>query len=111
MPAFGIKRYAIPGFLNELWTIVDQPGTYRGQCTELCGIDHGFMPVVVEVMEENAYDTWYDEQVVAAQARREALSKTFTADEFMIEGKIVYSSFCASCHQPNGQGIPPADRS
>jgi cytochrome c oxidase subunit 2 len=108
VPEFGIKRDAIPGFLNELWTIVDQPGIYRGQCAELCGLDHGFMPVVVEVMDENAYDTWYAEQVVAAQARREALSKTFTADELMVEGEIVYRSFCASCHQPNGKGIPPA---
>ncbi len=107
VPEFGIKRDAIPGILNELWTIVDQPGTYRGQCTELCGMDHGFMPVVVEVMDENAYDSWYAEQVLAAQARQEALSKTFSADELMVEGERVYTSFCASCHQPNGEGVPP----
>jgi cytochrome c oxidase subunit 2 len=107
IPEFGIKRDAIPGMLNDLWTIVEEPGTYRGQCTELCGMDHGFMPIVVEVMEESAYDSWYAEQVVAAQARREALSKTFTVDELMVEGERVYASFCASCHQANGKGVPP----
>ena len=66
------------------------------------------MPVVVEVMEEQAFDSWYAEQVVAAEARREALSKTFTEDELMAEGEQVYATFCASCHLPNGQGVPPA---
>jgi len=107
VPEFGIKRDAVPGMLNDLWTIVEEPGVYRGQCTELCGMDHGFMPIVVEVMEEGAYDTWYEEQVDAAQARREALSKTFTREELMAEGERVYNSFCASCHQPDGKGLPP----
>ncbi len=108
VPEFGIKRDAVPGMLNELWTIVPETGVYRGQCTELCGKDHGFMPIVVEVMEEAAYDAWYAEQVEAAAARREALSKTFTTDELMAEGEQVYATFCASCHQLNGQGVPPA---
>jgi cytochrome c oxidase subunit 2 len=107
VPEFGIKRDAVPGILNDLWTIVEEPGIYRGQCAELCGIDHGFMPVVVEVMEEGAYDAWYAERVVAARARREALSKVFTPDELMAEGERIYGSFCASCHQPNGKGVPP----
>ncbi len=107
VPEFGIKRDAIPGMINDLWTIVDQPGIYRGQCAELCGMDHGFMPIVVEVMEESAYDTWYAEQIVAARARREALSKTFSVEELMVEGERVYNSFCASCHQANGKGVPP----
>ena len=107
VPEFGIKRDAIPGMLNDLWTVVDQPGVYRGQCTELCGKDHGFMPVVVEVMEEQAFDAWYAEEVANEAVRREALSKTFTTDELMAEGEKVYATFCASCHQANGQGIPP----
>jgi len=107
VPEFGIKRDAIPGILNELWTIVPEPGIYRGQCTELCGKDHGFMPIVVQVMPEAEYDAWYAEQVVAEETRREALSKTFTADELMAEGEKVYNTFCASCHMPNGQGVPP----
>jgi cytochrome c oxidase subunit 2 len=107
VPEFGIKRDAVPGMLNDLWTIVEEPGIYRGQCAELCGMDHGFMPIVVEVMEEGAYDSWYAQRVVAARARKEALSKTFTADELMAEGERVYGSFCASCHQPDGKGISP----
>lgn len=107
VPDFGIKRDAVPGMLNELWTIVDQPGIYRGQCTELCGKDHGFMPIVVEVLPEKEYDTWYGEQVRQAQARKEALSRTFTADELMAEGEQVYNTFCATCHMPNGKGVPP----
>ena len=107
VPEFGIKRDAIPGMLNELWTVVDEPGVYRGQCTELCGKDHGFMPVVVEVMEEQAFDAWYAEEVDNEAVRREALSKTFTTEELMAEGEKVYATFCASCHQANGQGVPP----
>ena len=107
VPDFGIKRDAVPGMLNELWTIVPEPGVYRGQCTELCGKDHGFMPVVVEVMEEEAFDAWYAEQVEAEAVRQESLSKTFTTDELMAEGEAVYNTFCASCHQVNGQGVPP----
>ncbi len=108
VPDFAIKRDAVPGMLNELWTIVPETGFYRGQCTELCGKDHGFMPVVVEVMEEAAFDTWYAQEVVAAAVREEAMSKTFTSEELMAEGKQVYTTFCASCHLENGQGIPPA---
>jgi cytochrome c oxidase subunit 2 len=65
------------------------------------------MPVVVEVMEESAYDAWFAQRVIAAQARREALSKVFSAEELMVEGERIYGSFCASCHQPDGKGIPP----
>ncbi len=107
VPEFGIKRDAIPGMLNELWTVVSEPGIYRGQCTELCGKDHGFMPIVVEVMPEAEYDLWYAEQLAAEEERKLALSKTFTADELMATGEQVYGTFCASCHQPNGQGVPP----
>ncbi len=107
VPDFGIKRDAVPGILNELWTIVEEPGVYRGQCTELCGKDHGFMPVVVEVMEEEKFDAWYSEQVTREAERVANLSKTFTEDELMVQGEQVYNTFCASCHQPNGQGVPP----
>jgi len=107
VPEFGIKRDAIPGILNELWTIVPEPGIYRGMCTELCGKDHAFMPIVVHVLPEDEYDAWYAEQLVAEQTRREALSKTFTHEELMAEGEKVYNTFCASCHMANGRGIPP----
>ena len=107
VPDFGIKRDAVPGILNEMWTIVEEPGVYRGQCTELCGKDHGFMPIVVEVLPEAEYDAWYNERVMAEQARREALTRTFTGDELMAEGQRVYNTFCVACHQPNGRGVPP----
>ena len=107
VPDFGIKRDAVPGMLNELWTIVKEPGVYRGQCTELCGKDHGFMPVVVEVLEEAEFDAWYAEEVASEAIRKENLSKTFTEEELMAEGEQVYATFCASCHQANGQGVPP----
>ncbi len=107
VPDFGIKRDAVPGILNELWTIVEEPGVYRGQCTELCGKDHGFMPIVVEVMEEEKFDAWYAEEVAAEAVRVENLSKTFTEDQLMADGEQIYNTFCASCHQPNGQGVPP----
>jgi cytochrome c oxidase subunit 2 len=107
VPEFGIKRDAIPGMLNDLWTIVPEPGIYRGQCTELCGKDHGFMPIVVQAMPEDEYDAWYEGRLVAAEARKEALSKTFTEEELMAEGEQVYATYCASCHMANGKGVPP----
>jgi cytochrome c oxidase subunit II len=107
VPDFGLKKDAIPGMINELWTIVNEPGVYRGQCAELCGKDHGFMPVVVQAMPEAEYDAWYAEQLQVESRRQEALSKTFTPDELMAQGQQVYNTFCASCHQANGQGIPP----
>jgi len=108
VPDFGIKKDAVPGILNDIWAIAPEPGTYRGQCTELCGKDHGFMPIVVEVMPEAEYDAWHAAQLSAETTRREALSKTFTHQELMAEGEKVYGTFCSSCHQPNGQGLPPA---
>ena len=107
VPDFGIKRDAVPGMINEMWTIVNEPGVYRGQCTELCGKDHGFMPVVVEVLPEEEYDAWYASEVSSETVRRENLSKTFTPEELMAQGEQVYGTFCASCHMANGQGVPP----
>lgn len=107
VPDFGLKKDAIPGMINELWTIVNEPGIYRGMCTELCGRDHAFMPIVVHAMPEAEYDAWYSEQIVVEQRRQDALSKTFTPEELMAQGQQVYNTFCAACHQANGQGIPP----
>lgn len=107
VPEFGIKRDAVPGILNDMWTIVDEPGVYRGQCTELCGKDHGFMPIVVNAVEPAEFEVWYGEQVELAEARKAALSKTFSEEELMAEGERVYNAFCVACHLPNGAGIPP----
>ncbi|SDK15933.1 cytochrome c oxidase subunit 2 [Ferrimonas sediminum] len=109
VPAFAVKKDANPGFINEAWTRVDKPGTYRGQCAELCGKDHGFMPVVVEVLPEAEFDLWLAEQqgaaAAAAKAETEALSQTLTLEESMTLGEQVYLSRCAACHMPNGAGL------
>ena len=107
VPDFGIKRDAVPGLLNDMWTIVDEPGVYRGQCTELCGKDHGFMPIVVNAVPPDEFNSWYDEQLQLAEARKAALSKTFSEEELMAEGERVYNAFCVACHLPTGAGIPP----
>ncbi|MCK0106695.1 cytochrome c oxidase subunit II [Marinobacter sp. S0848L] len=108
VPEFGVKKDAIPGFINETWTRVDEPGIYRGQCTELCGKDHGFMPVVVEAVPEEEYAAWVAEQKEAAEAERQLTQKDWTLDELIERGEKAYASACASCHQPNGAGMPPA---
>ncbi|OWL85665.1 cytochrome c oxidase subunit II [Halopseudomonas aestusnigri] len=107
VPDFAVKKDAIPGFINEAWTRVEEPGIYRGQCTELCGKDHGFMPVVVQVLPQDEYDTWLAEQKEAAAKEAELRDKTWTLDELVERGEKVYSTACASCHQPNGEGLPP----
>ena len=107
VPDFGIKRDAVPGMLNELWAVVEEPGIYRGQCTELCGKDHAFMPIVVRAVPPDEYDTWYAEQRAAFAERERMASQTFTSEELMTMGEEVYGRFCATCHQVNGKGVPP----
>ena len=107
VPDFGIKRDAVPGMLNELWTIVEEPGIYRGQCTELCGKDHGFMPIVVEVLPEAEFDAWYASQVSSDLARQESFGETLSHEELMDQGETVYGTYCSSCHMVNGEGVAP----
>jgi cytochrome c oxidase subunit 2 len=112
VPAFGVKQDAIPGFVRDSWFKVDTPGIYRGQCAELCGKEHGFMPIVVEAVPEERYRTWLTEQQTkgkaAIAAGSAAASKTYTLDELKAEGEKVYGRSCAACHQANGQGVPGA---
>lgn len=108
VPAFGVKKDAIPGFINETWTRVDEPGIYRGQCTELCGKDHGFMPVVVKAVPEAEYNEWVAEQRAAAERERELTEKDWTLEELMERGEQAYASACVACHQADGSGSPPA---
>ena len=105
LPDLGVKKDAIPGLVNETWAYVNEPGIYRGACTELCGQGHAFMPVVVNVLEKEAYNSWLAEKKEAAAAERELSKKTFTMDELMAQGKEAYDRSCAACHQVNGQGI------
>jgi len=106
VPALGWKRDAIPGFINDNWTIIEEPGTYRGQCAELCGKDHGYMPVVIKAVEEPEYQAWLAEMKLAQAAKEEESGKEYTMDEQMARGEKVYTAQCVACHQAQGQGIP-----
>ncbi|EEX94599.1 cytochrome c oxidase, subunit II [Vibrio orientalis CIP 102891 = ATCC 33934] len=112
VPDFAVKKDTIPGFINEAWTRIDKPGVYRGQCAELCGRAHGFMPVVVHAMEENDYDEWLlAKKAEIEQAKQEAaasLTASLSMDELMAIGEKVYVDRCAVCHQVSGAGIPGA---
>ncbi|MAR89679.1 MAG: cytochrome c oxidase subunit II [Pseudomonadales bacterium] len=113
VPDFAVKRDAIPGFINELWTQVPEgkEGIYRGQCAELCGKDHAFMPVVVDARSPEEFEQWLadarEAQQAEALAAASSLDKTFTKDELMAEGEKAYLARCSACHQANGQGLPP----
>lgn len=107
IPAFGVKKDAIPGYINESWFKTDKVGIYRGQCAELCGTNHGFMPIVVEVKSEADYLAWVDGQKQSAAAAEESSNKTWTKDELMDHGKAVYATNCVACHQAGGEGILP----
>ena len=108
VPALGMKKDAIPGFVNEMWFKIDTPGTYRGQCAELCGKDHGFMPIVVVAKNEADYQQWVAEQKAAASADAAAAGRDWGLDELMARGEKVYNANCAACHQANGMGVPGA---
>lgn len=103
VPDLGWKKDANPGFVNEAWTSVDKPGIYRGQCTELCGRDHGFMPIVVVAMEQEQYDAWVKE-TLAKQNQAPDLSDLSRA-ELVAKGAGVYLKNCVSCHQIDGSGV------
>jgi cytochrome c oxidase subunit 2 len=105
VPAFAIKQDAIPGFVNTAWTKVDKVGTYRGKCTELCGKNHGFMPIVVKVVEQDEYDLWVSDKKEAAFKLAELTEKEWTTAELVERGESVYATNCVACHQVNGQGI------
>lgn len=128
VPDLGQKQDAIPGFINELWTEIQQPGVYRGQCAELCGKDHGFMPIVVRAVSEEEFVAWAKEKrggdadeatgdaaaeaatTVAATAAAPAddIDKVWTPEELYARGEAVYTTACVACHQANGMGLPPA---
>lgn len=108
VPAFGWKRDAIPGFVNEAWTNVKEVGTYRGQCAELCGKDHGFMPIVVIVKSKEDYAQWLQEQKGEKVVAEVKNNSEWTTDDLIATGKTVYDTNCAVCHQTTGKGMPPA---
>jgi len=104
VPELAVKRDAIPGFINEAWTKVHTVGVYRGQCAELCGKDHGFMPIVVNVVSKDEYATWLSGKQAEAAAVKELMAQTFTLDQLMERGADVYARSCLACHGANGEG-------
>jgi len=111
VPDLAVKKDAIPGFINETWTNVLTPGVYRGQCTELCGKDHGFMPVVVRALSKPDFEQWVSdknaERIAAEKAAEAAAAQSWDLDKLMALGKTTYDAKCAACHQVSGLGLPP----
>jgi len=108
VPAFGVKQDAIPGFVRDTWFRAEQVGTYRGQCAELCGKEHGFMPIVVEVKSKEDYSKWVAEQKAKAAAAGDDPNKVWEMKDLVARGEKIYMGNCAACHQPTGKGAPPA---
>ncbi|WP_232818278.1 cytochrome c oxidase subunit II [Zobellella maritima] len=112
VPAFAVKKDAIPGFINEAWTRINTPGFYRGQCAELCGKDHAFMPIVVDAREPEQFADWLAKakarQTEAKAAEQALAAMEMTREELMTLGEQVYLRSCAACHQAGGEGLPGA---
>ena len=126
VPQLATKKDAVPGYINQLWTKIDEPGIYRGQCAELCGRDHGFMPVVVRAVQPEEYERWIAERggkiggdteaapvevASAAEAAPVASNEPeeLTRDQLMAEGEKVYKNYCSACHQADGSGMAAAN--
>ena len=104
VPELAVKRDAIPGFINETWTMATEEGIYRGQCAELCGKDHGFMPIVVNVVSKEEYGEWLASKQAEASEIKALMAQTFTLDQLMDRGKSVYERSCLACHGAKGEG-------
>ena len=133
VPELAVKKDAIPGYVNEIWARIEHPGTYRGVCAELCGRDHGYMPIVVKALPEAEYAAWLAQQKgtevaaaadtatdaavdataeppatpAAATAGTEPAAAGPSGEELVTKGEAVYKANCAACHQANGTGLPP----
>ncbi len=123
VPQLGVNQYGIPGFVKDTWFKADRPGTYRGQCSQICGKEHGYMPIVVVAKAPDEYAAWVKDQqakspvhtaaaapagAAAAPAAAEDPNRKWTLDELKAKGGEVYAANCAACHQPTGKGLPPA---
>src|SRR5690606_7820809 len=104
VPAFGIKQDAIPGFVRDSWFRAEKVGVYRGQCAELCGKDHAFMPIVVDVRSEEDYAKWVEEKKAEMLARADDPNKVWEVADLQARGQAVYAANCGACHQANGKG-------
>ncbi len=105
VPDLGWKRDAIPGFINDNWTFIEKEGVYRGQCAELCGKDHGFMPIVVKAVSKEDYAAWVQEMKGNARVAAATPVEEIAVEELLMKGKRLYNSNCAACHMPEGEGV------
>src|SRR5262249_20981618 len=108
VPSFGAKQDAIPGFVRDLWFRPEKTGIFRSQCVELCGKEHGFMPIVVEVMSQEDYSKWVGDTKKGKQASADDAGRQWSEQELVARGAKAYEQHCQACHQPNGQGVPNA---
>jgi cytochrome c oxidase subunit 2 len=108
VPALGVKQDAIPGFVRDTWFKAEKVGTYRGNCYELCGKEHAFMPIVVNVLSEEDYAKWVAGKKQGSTAGAEDANKTLTLAELNTKGAAVYAANCVACHQDSGKGVPGA---
>ena len=106
VPAFAVKQDVVPGFINDSWAVIEKTGTYRGQCAELCGKDHGFMPIVVEAVTQGEYEQWLADKKAEAAAIADSADKEWSMQDLLAQGETVYKGNCAACHGPTGAGIP-----
>ena len=108
IPAFGVKQDAIPGFVRDTWFKAEKVGVYRGQCSELCGKEHAFMPIVVNVLSAEDYTKWVDGKKKEMASKADDPNKVYTVDELKQRGEKVYAANCVACHQASGKGVPGA---
>jgi cytochrome c oxidase subunit 2 len=108
VPALGVKQDAIPGFVRDTWFKAEKVGTYRGNCYELCGKEHAFMPIVVNVLSEEDYAKWVADNKKGSSAGAEDANKALTLAELNTKGASVYAANCVACHQDSGKGVPGA---
>lgn len=106
VPDLAVKQDSIPGFINDSWAIIEEPGIYRGQCAELCGQDHGFMPIVVNAVTEAEYEQWLSDMRTEAAAMAAMADQEFSMEELVAKGETVYQANCVACHGATGAGIP-----
>ena len=108
VPAFGIKQDVVPGYLRKTWVQIDKPGVYRGQCAELCGVGHAFMPIVLRAVSPAQFQQWVTRERAREAAVAATASATYSETELLARGRHVFQTICAACHQLNGLGVPGA---
>ncbi len=107
VPELTVKQDAVPGFIRDAWFQAEKTGTFRGQCAELCGREHGFMPIVVNVVSEDEYQIWVAKQKSGTAVASHVAGKTYSVAELRSTGEAVYNEYCVTCHQADGKGMPP----